>query len=152
VTYRWFVIFWMSYQKYCHVFPMTVLSSSWVSWFSEIGSFSKHLYWIPWTSWLSLNNNLEGWKTKALSEFVPSWRDNYFCSCWSNIVSPFWICYPSNLWFEFGLSSNQTQSQGLPYGVSTCGFHLNTSSFPSVYPIFLPWSYNIWVHLLGASK
>jgi hypothetical protein len=30
--------------------------------------FSKNLYWIPCTSWLSLNNNLESWKTKALSD------------------------------------------------------------------------------------
>jgi hypothetical protein len=37
-------------------------------------------------------------------------------------------------------------------GVSNCVFHLSTLSFPLVWPILLPCSYNIRVHLLGASR
>jgi hypothetical protein len=131
-------------------FHMTVLSSSWVSWFSE-SLFSPRIYtgypglvgWAKATTWRVERQKL------YLTLFL---LKGLSLSCWSKIVLPLWIYYLPNLWFEFGLSPNQTRSQGLSWWCSTWGFHLSTSLFLLVWPILLPCSYNIWVHLLGASK
>ena len=57
-----------------------------------IALFSKNLYWIPWTSWLSLNNNLESWKTRALSRHSSFSKGCLVCSCRRKVVLPWWKC------------------------------------------------------------
>jgi hypothetical protein len=73
-------------------FHMTVLSSSWVSWFSE-SLFSPRIFTgyprlVGW-AWTTI------WRVERQKLYLTlSFLKGYLVlSCWSKIISPLWICY-----------------------------------------------------------
>ena len=56
-------------------------------------------------------------KDKSSIRYSSFLKECLVCPCWSEVVSPLWVCYPTNLLIWIGLSSNQTQTY-LPECVS----------------------------------
>ena len=65
--------------------PLTIMLSSWSSWFLVNQPFSKNLCWIPWASWLSWTTTwrVGRWKLVWLSSFQ---RDILVCVCWRKMI------------------------------------------------------------------
>jgi hypothetical protein len=133
-------------------FHMTVLSSSWVNWFSE-SLFSPRIYsgypglvgWAWTTTWRVEIQKLypTSFLLKGMSTFVVLKQDS---------ISFLDILSSQSLIWVWAIVRSKSAPRTILMVFLLVVFHLSTPSFPSVWPILLPYSCNIWVHLLGASK
>jgi lysylphosphatidylglycerol synthetase-like protein (DUF2156 family) len=132
----------------CH---MTELSSSWVSWFSE-SLLLQETNWISWTSWLSLNNNLESWKTRALSDLILlKGMSSFVCVEVRKYLLYGYAIFPKYLIWVWAIVKSNSVPRTILMMFILMVFRVSTCSCPLVWPILLPCLCNIWYHLYGVS-